>query len=55
MGEGTKTEVLPASLSQSDLKGSAFAVSVEPRGGSPTGSPTGPVVYTGTLIPVPDR
>jgi anti-sigma-K factor RskA len=55
MGEGTKTEVLPASLSQSDLKGSAFAVSVEPRGGSPTGSPTGPVVYSGTLIPEPDR
>ena len=53
--EGTRTEVLPASLSQSDLKGSAFAVSVEPKGGSPTGIPTGPVVYTGTLIPQPDR
>lgn len=27
-----------------------FAVSLEPRGGSPTGSPTGPVVATGKLI-----
>lgn len=27
-----------------------FAVSVEPPGGSPTGQPTGPVIYTGTLI-----
>ncbi|MCJ2021287.1 anti-sigma factor [Methylobacterium sp. E-065] len=29
----------------------AIAVSVEPPGGSPTGQPTGPVVYTGKLIP----
>jgi anti-sigma-K factor RskA len=38
---------LPASL----LKGgtSALAVSVEPPGGSPTGVPTGPVVYAGKL------
>ncbi len=55
MGGGSTTEVLPASLSQADLKGSTFAVSVEPKGGSPTGSPTGPVIYTGTLIPEPAR
>lgn len=38
---------LPASL----LKGgtAALAVSVEPPGGSPTGVPTGPVVYAGKL------
>ena len=38
---------LPASL----LKGgtAALAVSVEPPGGSPTGAPTGPVVYAGKL------
>lgn len=29
----------------------AIAVSVEPPGGSPTGQPTGPVIYTGKLIP----
>ena len=40
-------ERLPASL----LKGgtAALAVSVEPPGGSPTGAPTGPVVYAGKL------
>lgn len=27
-----------------------FAVSLEPRGGSPTGQPTGPVVYAGKLV-----
>jgi anti-sigma-K factor RskA len=30
----------------------AIAVSVEPVGGSPTGVPTGPVVYSGRLIAV---
>jgi anti-sigma-K factor RskA len=28
-----------------------FAVSVEPPGGSPTGAPTGPVIYSGILVP----
>lgn len=28
-----------------------FAVTVEPPGGSPSGDPTGPVVYSGPLIP----
>jgi anti-sigma-K factor RskA len=32
--------------------GGVLAVSVEPPGGSPSGAPTGPVVYTGRLIPV---
>jgi anti-sigma-K factor RskA len=30
-----------------------MAVSVEPTGGSPTGQPTGPVVYSGKLVTVP--
>ena len=29
----------------------AFAVSVEPTGGSPTGQPTGPVIATGAIAP----
>lgn len=33
------------------LQGGLFAVSVEPVGGSTTGAPTGPVVYTGQLLP----
>lgn len=32
--------------------GGILAVSVEPEGGSPSGAPTGPIVYTGKLIPV---
>ena len=30
-----------------------LAVSVEPEGGSPTGQPTGPVVLSGKLVPLP--
>lgn len=29
-----------------------IAVTVEPEGGSPSGAPTGPIVYTGRLIPI---
>lgn len=29
---------------------STLAVSLEPAGGSPTGSPTGPVLYTALLV-----
>jgi anti-sigma-K factor RskA len=28
-----------------------IAVSLEPVGGSPTGTPTGPVLYSGKMIP----
>lgn len=41
---------LPASARTSDLTGATLAVSVEPRGGSTTGAPTGQVVYSGKLI-----
>lgn len=43
-----RARVLPAAADA--LAGGTFAVSVEPAGGSPTGQPTGPVVYSGTLI-----
>jgi anti-sigma-K factor RskA len=29
-----------------------FAVSLEPQGGSPTGTPTGPVLFSGKLVQV---
>ena len=32
------------------LMNASFAVSLEPMGGSPTGLPTGPVMYTGRLV-----
>lgn len=38
---------LPAGLS---TQKAVFAVTLEPQGGSPTGDPTGPVVYSGQLI-----
>lgn len=38
---------LPAGVT---LDKATFAVTVEPQGGSPTGGPTGPIVYSGQLI-----
>jgi anti-sigma-K factor RskA len=43
-----------ASLSMpigSPLADMTLAISLEPAGGSPTGAPTGPVVFSGTLVP----
>ena len=37
---------LPAAI----RAGSTLAISIEPKGGSPTGQPTGPVVFTGALV-----
>ena len=41
---------LPPAAREGDLTGATWAVSVEPKGGSTTGAPTGPVVYSGKLI-----
>lgn len=38
-------KVDPATLNET-----VFAISLEPQGGSPTGAPTGPVLYTGKLV-----
>ena len=38
-----------ASLPKGVTAGATLAISIEPPGGSPTGLPTGPVVYTGVL------
>jgi anti-sigma-K factor RskA len=35
-----------------DLAHGGLAVSLEPEGGSPTGLPTGPVLYSGPVLPV---
>ena len=40
---------IPASLRGRVTGGVTLAISVEPAGGSPTGAPTGPVVFTGKL------
>jgi len=48
--EGTKTVTVPAELQTAMAAGKVLAVSLEPTGGSPTGLPTGPVLYTGLLV-----
>ncbi|MGL4397780.1 MAG: anti-sigma factor [Hyphomicrobium sp.] len=40
-----------AAYNRDVITASTFAVSLEPAGGSPTGAPTGPVVFAGKLIP----
>lgn len=40
------------SLSAAALPDAVLAVSLEPAGGSPTGLPTGPVLYQGALLPL---
>ena len=44
--------VTPALLKGARLPGAddILAISIEPRGGSPTGAPTGPVIATGALV-----
>lgn len=44
------TSLHPANRADYTRKGGAIAISVEPEGGSPTGLPTGPVVYSGQLV-----
>jgi len=39
-----------ASFDAATINSASYAVSVEPPGGSPTGTPTGAVLYTGKLI-----
>jgi anti-sigma-K factor RskA len=41
---------LSAEQLQQLLQGQGMAISMEPEGGSPTGLPTGPVMYTGGVI-----
>jgi hypothetical protein len=40
----------PAEYDAATINAATYAVSIEPEGGSPTGVPTGPVVYTGKLL-----
>lgn len=47
---GSKTAALPTQVSGQFAHAQAMAVSLEPAGGSPTGQPTGPVLYQGPLV-----
>ena len=41
---------LPANFDVDTLRGATYAVSLEPAGGSPSGVPTGPVLFTGKAV-----
>ena len=47
---GSRTVMVPPELRQAFAAGKVLAVSVEPAGGSPTGLPTGPVLYHGQIV-----
>jgi anti-sigma-K factor RskA len=52
IGEGPFTVVQPklAAYAPQTIEQATLAVSLEPEGGSPTGAPTGPVLFAGKLI-----
>ncbi len=41
---------LPGNYDVDTLRGAVYAVSLEPAGGSPSGAPTGPVLFTGNAV-----
>jgi anti-sigma-K factor RskA len=41
---------LPGSFDAATLRNATYAVSLEPSGGSPSGAPTGPVLFTGKIV-----
>lgn len=41
---------LPADLDAATMRTATYAVSFEPAGGSKTGAPTGPILFTGKLV-----
>lgn len=48
--EPTQELTIPRELAQLINRASGLALSVEPAGGSPTGQPTGPVLYKGLCV-----
>ena len=47
---GTQSEHVSIELLSRLAQAKGLAISIEPTGGSPTGLPTGPVVYTAALV-----
>lgn len=50
VGLASTTEQVRFHLPSGATSGTGFAISVEPPGGSPTGLPTGPVIFVGNLV-----
>jgi anti-sigma-K factor RskA len=44
------TRPLPTDFDAATLRQASYAVSLEPAGGSPSGVPTGPVLFTGKMV-----
>jgi anti-sigma-K factor RskA len=44
------TRPLPANFDVGAMRAASYAVSLEPAGGSPSGVPTGPVLFTGKMV-----
>jgi anti-sigma-K factor RskA len=53
-GEFTPGHTL-AAYDANTISDATYAVSLEPAGGSPTGFPTGPVLFTGKLVEAAPR
>jgi anti-sigma-K factor RskA len=51
--DGESTLPLNDTAAQTLEASSTLAVSLEPAGGSPTGAPTGPIVYTAPVVQAP--
>jgi anti-sigma-K factor RskA len=49
-GEEFTTRPLPAGFDVATVRSADYAVSLEPAGGSPTGAPTGPILFTGKMF-----
>jgi anti-sigma-K factor RskA len=49
-GEEFTTRALPANFDRDTVRAASYAVSLEPAGGSPTGAPTGPILFTGKMV-----
>jgi anti-sigma-K factor RskA len=41
---------IPGNFDVATLRAATYAVSLEPQGGSPSGAPTGPVLFTGKMV-----
>ncbi len=51
VGDGEFTQrALPANYDVATLRAASYAVSLEPAGGSPSGVPTGPILFTGKAV-----
>jgi anti-sigma-K factor RskA len=49
-GQEFTARPIPANVDVDTMRGANYAISLEPSGGSPSGAPTGPVLFTGKLV-----